>query len=370
MLLKSEVEVIDFGKNFINKRIYCPFCKNSMLKILDSNNFYNKYQCWYKSCENNNIPFIVLNEFLQYEHLFKTECENCGESYNRDRELTINGNNGLYINFSCSENNCKTNLKPYRYNIYRGDWEDVPPPFLEHTHKTNLKKANNIDNEETTQKFQMKNTNLQDLITSDLKEISNHSLKIEEMPLLDMEEKQFNKFLKNHKGKVVILVDLPDFIRSLRDIIPFNFEFVLEKAHALLLEFIKNSFRITNEYIIHFFSYPYEDLELPNKQIINFCLNNRGKEHFHILNIPNELVSSTIDNYLIAIGVGILERYEIKGFMVVCNNKDYLPLLRLASYKNIKARVLGINTPKIYEKYNISTTKFLKLIKFFEIPSS
>ncbi|MHA2399245.1 MAG: hypothetical protein ACXADU_10215 [Promethearchaeota archaeon] len=339
-----------------------------MLKILDSNNFYNKYQCWYKSCENNNIPFIVLNEFLQYEHLFKTECENCGESYNR--ELNINGNNGLYINFSCSENNCKTNLKPYRYNIYRGDWEDVPPPFLEHTHKTNLKKANNIDNEETTQKFQMKNTNLQDLITSDLKEISNHSLKIEEMPLLDMEEKQFNKFLKNHKGKVVILVDLPDFIRSLRDIIPFNFEFVLEKAHALLLEFIKTSFRITNEYIIHFFSYPYEDLELPNKQIINFCLNNRGKEHFHILNIPNELVSSTIDNYLIAIGVGILERYEIKGFMVVCNNKDYLPLLRLASYKNIKARVLGINTPKIYEKYNISTTKFLKLIKFFEIPSS
>ncbi|MHA2131939.1 MAG: hypothetical protein ACW99L_18375, partial [Promethearchaeota archaeon] len=212
VLLKSEVEIIDFNKNFIQKRIYCPFCMNSILKILDSNQFYYKYQCWNRNCENNDIPFIILKEYLQFEHLFKTECESCGESYNR--EFIENGDHSLLLNFNCSENICETNLKPYQYNIYLGEWEGTPPPFLEHAHKTNLEETKHSEKEETTQKIQMINTNLQDLIRSDLKKISNHSLKLEEVPLLDMKEREYDKFLKHHKKKVVVLVDLPDFIRS------------------------------------------------------------------------------------------------------------------------------------------------------------
>ena len=61
------------------------------------------------------------------------------------------------------------------------------------------------------------------------------------------------------------------------------------EAIGLGNELIKKYFRVTKEYIIHYFSYPYEDLELPNKQIINFCLNNRKKEYFCFFVVPNRV---------------------------------------------------------------------------------
>ncbi|GAG86335.1 unnamed protein product, partial [marine sediment metagenome] len=64
--------------------------------------------------------------------------------------------------------------------------------------------------------------------------------------------------------------------------------------------------------------------------------------------------------------VEILERCEIRGFVIVSSDKDYLPVMRIASYKNVKSRILGINTPEIYEKYNIEDIKFLGMMKFFD----
>ena len=106
-LLKSEIESIDIDKNYIKRRIYCPFCKNVLLKKLDSNQIYDKYQCWNIKCEKKNTPFVLIKEYIQYEDLFKTVCETCGEPYNR--ELIDNGNHHLLLKFSCAGNDCETN---------------------------------------------------------------------------------------------------------------------------------------------------------------------------------------------------------------------------------------------------------------------
>ena len=74
---------------------------------------------------------------------------------------------------------------------------------------------------------------------------------------------------------------------------------------------------------------------------------------------------SDIDNYLIANGVEILERRTIKGFIIVSSDKDYLPVMRIANYKKVRARILGINTPEIYEQYQIEDIKFMGIMKFF-----
>jgi hypothetical protein len=64
-----------------------------------------------------------------------------------------------------------------------------------------------------------------------------------------------------------------------------------------------------------------------------------------------------------------LERSKIRGFGIVCSEKDYLPLMIIAGYKNVRSFILGIKTPKIYEKYEIPNIKILEIKKFFEILS-
>ena len=51
---------------------------------------------------------------------------------------------------------------------------------------------------------------------------------------------------------------------------------------------------------------------------------------------------SDIDNYLIANSVEILERCEIRGFVIISSDKDYLPVLRIAIHKKVKTRIIGI----------------------------
>ncbi|MFW9998907.1 MAG: hypothetical protein ACFE88_02200, partial [Candidatus Hermodarchaeota archaeon] len=62
-------------------------------------------------------------------------------------------------------------------------------------------------------------------------------------------------------------------------------------------------------------------------------------------------------------------RSKIRGFGIVCSEKDYLPVMQIASYKKIKSIIIGIRNPKIYETYKLPYMKFLEIIKFFEIPS-
>jgi hypothetical protein len=366
-LLKSEIESIDIDKNYIKRRVYCPFCKNVMLKKLDSNEIYDKYQCWNIKCDYKNTPFALIKDYIQYEDLFKTVCESCGESYNR--ELVDNGNHRLFIRFSCTGNDCETHLKPYCYNFFQDEWEGIPPPFIDYDKNTNSKAYNQEISENRTNKMRYVEISKENLIELGLKEIPNHIFKMEEIPLLNMKYSDYNRFLKYHKDKFVVLVDLPDFIRSLREIIPFNFELVLERAHQLLIEFIKHYFHTQDDYIIHYFSKLDTDLELSNKVIINFCMKNRNTEFFHILKVPKERTCSDIDSYLIANGIEILERCRIKGFGIVCSERDYHPVMQIASYKNIQSIMVGLDTPKIYEKYKIPNMKFLRIWKIFEIYS-
>ncbi|GAH46016.1 unnamed protein product [marine sediment metagenome] len=82
-LLKSEVETIDIEKKYYKKRVYCPCCLQTQLKKLNSNHFYNKYQCWNKNCEEKDIPFVVLNDYIQNEASFDDICDACQEPYPR-----------------------------------------------------------------------------------------------------------------------------------------------------------------------------------------------------------------------------------------------------------------------------------------------
>ncbi|MFX1455212.1 MAG: hypothetical protein ACFFDB_07520 [Promethearchaeota archaeon] len=366
-LLKSEIESIDIDKNCLKRRVYCPFCKNIMLKKLDSNEKYDKYQCWNVRCEYKDTPFALMKGYIQYEDLFNTVCKSCGESYNR--ELVDNGNHGLLLKFSCTGNDCGTHLKPYSYNIFQDEWEGTPPPFINYDEETISETDNHDKRENSINKMRCVEISKESLIEMGLKELPNHTFKMEEIPLLNMKYNDYNRFLKYHKDKFVILVDLPDFIRSLREIIPFNFELVLERTHQLLIGFIKHSFKAQDDYVVHYFSKPDNDLQLSNKIIINYCIKNRKNEFFHILKIPKGRVNSDIDSYLIANGVEILERCKIKGFGIVCSEKDYHPVMQIASYKNIKSIMVGLDTPKIYEKYKMPNINFIRIWKFFEIPS-
>ncbi|KKN17716.1 hypothetical protein LCGC14_0962950 [marine sediment metagenome] len=162
------------------------------------------------------------------------------------------------------------------------------------------------------------------------------------------------------------MVDLPNFIRTLRGLYPHNFEDVLRKAHDLVLKYIENSFLTAKDYIIRYFSKPAKDLKIPNNIIINFCSKNSNMEIFHLLKVPKGGGYSDIDNYLIANGVEILERCELRGFVIISSDKDYLPVLRIAIYKKIKSQIIGINTPEIYEEYNIPSITFLGMMKLFD----
>jgi len=225
--------------------------------------------------------------------------------------------------------------------------------------------------QKTAQIFERKKSdsiedNTNDFQEQELEKLSTKSHIIEDIPLLTMTSAEYGDFLNFHQDKVVILVDLPNFIRTLRDLYPHNFEDVLRKAHDFMLQYIENSFHTSNDYIIRYFSKPAKDLEIPNNIIINLCSKNPDKEIFHLLKVLKGVGYSDIDNYLIANAVEILERCKIRGFIIVSSDKDYLPVMRIASYKNIKSRIIGINTPEIYEKYNIQDITFLGMMKFFE----
>ena len=267
---------------------------------------------------------------------------------------------------------CESNIDSFSYNLRAGEWEGKSPKIVLYDDSSatksqtfesgrkqiRLKKIHPVEEDEQ---------NLIDSLPKELQEqeIYVPTYKIEDIPLLTMNNSEYTSFLDRHQQKVVVLVDLPNFIRTLRELYPHNFEDVLRKAHDGILQYIENSFHTSKDYIIRYFSKPAKDLEIPNNIIINLCSKNSNKEIFHLLKLTKGGGYSDIDNYLIANGVEILERCEIRGFVIVSSDKDYLPVMRIASYKKIKSRIIGINTPEIYEKYNITDIKFLGIMEFF-----
>ena len=107
-LLKSEVEVFDNQKNYYKKRVYCPVCNKTQLKKLDTSNLYNKYQCWNKNCGENNTPFIILNDYIQYEGNFNDKCDDCDEPLHR--EFVIEKSKDVILYFKCKGKLCESNM--------------------------------------------------------------------------------------------------------------------------------------------------------------------------------------------------------------------------------------------------------------------
>ena len=365
-LLKSEVETIDIKRNYYKKRVYCPFCYKAQLKKLESTSFFIKYHCWNKKCEEKGVPFVVLNDYIQDEDLFDDICDTCQEPLHR--EFRIDESQNLLLFFKCNRKICESNIDPYCYNYSDHEWEGRPPKITLYDDMLDSNKLEIHAKEKILKKSEVEKENVIDSLSNGSQEPTMHEAlyKIEEIPLLTMNNVEYDNFLEHHQDKVVVLVDVPNFIRTLRGIFPRDFENVLKKAHQLLLEYIENSFYMSTDYIIRYFSKPDKDLEIPNNIIINFCSGNPNKEVFHLLKVPKRAGYSDIDNYLIANGVEILERCAIKGFVIVSSDKDYLPVMRIASYKNVKSRILGINTPEIYEKYNVEGIKFLGIMRFFD----
>lgn len=154
----------------------------------------------------------------------------------------------------------------------------------------------------------------------------------------------------------------------MREHYPNSFNEVIIKSHQLLLKSIKNLFNTSDEYehIIRYFSKPADDLDGSNNLIKDFCEANSSSEYFHLLKLGKGKGFSDIDNYLIANGVEILERCALKGFMIVSSDKDYLPVMRIAKYRNVKSYIMAINTPRVYEQYKIDDIKFLGIMKYFK----
>jgi len=46
--------------------------------------------------------------------------------------------------------------------------------------------------------------------------------------------------------------------------------------------------------------------------------------------------------------------------------EDYLPVIRIAAFKDFKSCILGINTSEIYEKYAIGNIKFLGIMNYLK----
>jgi uncharacterized LabA/DUF88 family protein len=371
-LLKSEVLTRDVNRGHLKRTIYCPFCNKSQIRKIEEHKYYSKYKCWNKHCDTHE-PFIVVKDFIEKEEFFNLVCDFCGEPFHRNFEQE---NGSLHLKFECQSKLCGSYDGPLLFNLTKGKWENKKPKFKvyddqielisselkqEDHHIENLVPSELPENSQIDSKRSLEEKSIQ----SSQENTSKGQLNVK-MPLLNMDQEQYTSFLDLHNGKVIILVDVPNFIRTLHDYYPIHFQEILKKAYDLLIYFIDNYYRVSENYLIRYFSKPDDDLMRPNQFLMDKCRNNREAEFFHLLKIDKKGHFSDIDNYLITNAVEILERCDIKGFSIVSSDKDYLPVMRIADYKGIRSCILGINTSDIYQKYNIGDIKFLNVLNYFE----
>jgi len=384
-LLKSEIELFDSKRNILSKRIYCPFCKEMQFKRKKppQTNLFTEYQCYNKKCPKKGESFVTINNVIQDEAFFSKECESCGKPYDRDFKQDKNSN--FLLIFKCNSKMCGTYLDPYIYNLSRDKWESRKPKMEIHeeiidskkyklqqdklkvkSKKIKIQKVEKIEKEKYAKEIEIEVK--PETLFKNKNDIGTKKIfcNLGEMPLLTMSNDNYSAFLSHHNNKPVVLVDVPNFIRTLRKIYPFNFDKILKKAHELLIQFIEEVFIPTKGYIIRYFSKPDDDLDMSNQILAKYCSKNSDSEFFHLLKIPKGPNLSDIDNYLIANAVEILERCQIKGFTVVSSDKDYLPVMKIASYKNIKSYILGVNQSEIYQKYGIKDIRFRGILRYLK----
>ncbi|TFF87941.1 MAG: NYN domain-containing protein [Promethearchaeota archaeon] len=370
-LLQSEVQKVDPVNGHPLKKIYCPSCGKSQIYLIDKKELYTKYKCWNKECEMKDEHFVVINDFIKEENNFNLYCENCDQPYSRIFEKTDYGYYRLI--FNCDGKLCGMYDNPYIYDLKSGKWIGNMPEFRVYEDEISFRESevktsrsgNQIIEKGKDTPISISHSEFKSKVKPSVEssienEILTHGL---DMPLLTMQSDEYQKFLEEHNGKIVVLIDVPNFLRTLHHYYPNRFERILKKAHLLLLKFIADYFSGQNEYIIRYFSKPDEDLASSNA-ILASCAQKKSGEFFHMLRIEKYKGYSDIDNYLIANAVEILERCEIKGFVIVSSDKDYLPVMRIADYRGVKSCMIGINTSDIYEHYNIGDIKFLSILKY------
>jgi len=382
-ILRSEVESIDIRKGYIVKQPFCPSCRKNHLIQLDKTKIYTKYHCWNKECKEKEVPFVVLNEYIDNEKYFEPLCYLCDKPFNR--EFQAKGNE-MRLSFYCEGQLCEAALDPFRYNLSERKWEGKPPKIKIFEESDQDHRLSDVKNNKGKKKFVKKEivvkvdsvasiSNNNSPVNNFTEKSSELQKKIEiirricppeEIPLLHMDSKRYSRFLAYHNNKVAVIIDAPNFIRTLRSLFRQEFDVVLKKAHELLLEFIEASFSTNEKYIICYYSKPDKDLQPFNAILQDFCDKDPLHEFFHLLKIEKAGHYSDIDNYIIANSVEILEKCELKGFVIVSSDKDYLPVMRIANFKGVKSRILGINTPEIYEEYKIVDIKFLGIMNFFK----
>ncbi len=271
-LLKSEVETVDIKKDYHKKKVYCPNCFKLQIKKLDSNLLFNTYQCWNKDCKAVGKPFIVLNTNIKNVDLFDGICDSCQEPYHR--KFILDKDENPLLVFKCSGKLCESNMDPFVFNLGTGNWEGNSPKVILYDDESLTSNILEIDNKQIkeTCNGEEREQDPNDFVPYEIQErdIGETHNGIEDIPLLTMNNTEYTNFLERHQQKVVVLVDLPNFIRTMRGLYPRNFEDVLRKAHDRLLQYIENSFHTSKDYIIRYFSKPAKDLEIPNSIIINF----------------------------------------------------------------------------------------------------
>ncbi len=370
-LLRSEIE--NFRNNF------CPSCKKTQIKKLDKNELYAKYSCWNRECETNGVPFVALNDPIANEQHLNPVCDNCGKPLLR--EFKKESDSQLYLVFKCEGKLCETSMDPLIYNLTAKMWVGVGPKFK--IYEENLEKSPTIRNGKKikrvaqiiseSSKHASKSIHVPDNAKNDSSQISNKEgsiysplCEIGAMPLLSMNKTDYDKFIMHHENKVIVMVDVPNYIRTLRALYPNNFESVLRKSYELLRRSIENNFGASENYIIRYFSKPDDDLLTSNQILVEFCRKNPANEFFHLLRIEKKGQFSDIDNYLIANSVELLERCSLRGFIIVSSDKDYLPVMRIASFKGVRKYIYGVNASDIYEKYGVNDIQVLGVLNFFK----
>ncbi|MBD3212228.1 MAG: hypothetical protein GF311_06430 [Candidatus Lokiarchaeota archaeon] len=374
-LLQSEIRQKDPLTGHIFKDIRCPYCNKSQLYKLDSNDLFTKYQCWNKECEMREEPFIVINEFIANEIKFDPYCKNCRQPYLR--EFKNKDDIAFQLLFACDGKLCGMYDNPYVYDLNTGLWIENLPEFRIFEEDFELEDSLSETSENESTDTLSKNKEIPEILAKKM-ELSNEesgedfsewrkgiTANIDglEMPLLTMTADEYANFLEMHNGRVVVLIDVPNFLRTLYSYYRNRFDRILTRAHILLLKFIEDYFLGQNGYIIRYFSKPDDDLRSSNK-ILADCAQKSSDEYFHMLRIHKSGSFSDIDNYLISNAVEILERCDVKGFGIVSSDKDYLPVMRIADYRGVKSCMIGINTSDIYERYNIGDIKFLNVLNY------
>ncbi len=249
--LRSEVEFKNIDKSHIVKRISCPFCGQHQIRRISREALITKYQCWNKNCENNGIEFAVLNDYIADEEFLELYCDMCEEPFARD--LYCDNDNNVLLKFSCKDKLCKNHLNLFFYNLNQNCWLNRTPRFVIYEDQAlNLERSPSESSQSNIIKAKSKrrlHSPLNDISEAPQEELDARSSKIisqretlfnlQELPLLSMTPTKYSEFLKLYDNKVVVLVDVPNFIRTLRELYPRNFEKILKKHIRLLLKRLK-----------------------------------------------------------------------------------------------------------------------------------